>query len=98
VERVVALYAPDARHTSARVKTLGGTSDTVQGLDAIRDYFRRGLAKYPSLKFDPISVSTGPRTVAIEYTREGVDETEPTVELLETNHDGLITHSRVYHC
>jgi uncharacterized protein (TIGR02246 family) len=97
VDRIVALYAPDARHTSARVNALGGKDDNLQGLEAIGDYFRRGLAKYPSLKLDPISVSTGPRTVAIEYTRHGVDETELTLELLETDHDGLITHSRVYH-
>jgi serine 3-dehydrogenase len=97
LERILALYASDARHTSARVRALGGSDDTLQGLEAIRDYFRRGLAKYPSLKFEPISVSTGLRTVAIEYTRHGVDETEPTLELLETDADGLIAHSRVYH-
>lgn len=96
LERILALYAPDARHTSARVRALGGAEDTLQGVEAIRDYFRRGLAEYPSLQFDPISVSTGPRTVAIEYMRHGVDEAEPTLELLETNGDGLIGHSRVY--
>jgi uncharacterized protein (TIGR02246 family) len=96
-DRIVALYAPDARHTSARVKALGGANDTLHGLEAIRDYFHRGLAKYPALKFDPISVSTGPRTVAIEYMRHGVEETEPTLELLETDESGLILHSRVYH-
>jgi hypothetical protein len=97
IARITALYADNARHTSPRVRTLGGSDDTLKGLEAISDYFRRGLAKYPSLKFDPISVSTGPRTVAIEYMRHGVDEAEPTLELLETDHDGLIVHSRVYH-
>jgi NADP-dependent 3-hydroxy acid dehydrogenase YdfG len=94
--RIMALYADGARHTSARVRALGGSNDNLEGREAIRDYFRRGLAKYPSLKFDPISVSTGPRTVAIEYMRHGVDETEPTLELLETDSRGLIAHSRVY--
>ena len=96
LERILALYASDARHTSARVRALGGSDETLHGLEAIKDYFRRGLAKYPSLKFDPISVSTGPRTVAIEYMRYGVDEREPTLELLETDAHGLIVHSRVY--
>lgn len=97
VERILSLYAPGARHTSARVRAFAGADDTLRGLESIGDYFRRGLAKYPSLKFDPISLSTGPRTVAIEYMRRGVDDAEPTLELLETDGDGLIAHSRVYH-
>jgi serine 3-dehydrogenase len=96
-DRIVALYAPNARHSSARVKALGGANDTLHGLEAIRDYFGRAFAKYPTLKFDPISVCTGPRTIAIEYMRHGVEETEPTLELLETDTNGLIVHSRVYH-
>jgi serine 3-dehydrogenase len=97
LEAILALYAGDARHTSERVKAMGGASDTVQGRDAIADYFRRGLERFPDLRFDPISVSTGPRTIVIEYMRHNVGRAEPTVELLETGEDGLILHSRVYH-
>ncbi len=95
--RILALYAQDARHTSARVRALGGADETVHGRDAIADYFRRGLAHYPSLRFEPRSISSGPRTVVVEYQRHGVGAVEPTVELLETNEQGLIAHSRVYH-
>ena len=42
-------------------------------------------------------MSTGPRTVVIEYRRHGTDASELTVELLELNDDGLIAHARVYH-
>jgi hypothetical protein len=94
---ILALYAADARHTSKRVRLLGGSDETLHGRDAIAAYFQRGIERYPSLRFDPISVSTGPTTVVIEYRRHGVDEMEPTVELLETNADGLVVHSRVYH-
>jgi 3-hydroxy acid dehydrogenase/malonic semialdehyde reductase len=97
VDRVLALYAPNARHTSKRVRLLGGSQETLHGIEAIADYFRRGLERYPTLRFAPISVSSGPRTVVIEYHRSGVDEEEPTVEILEVGADGLITHSRVYH-
>ena len=97
IERILALYAPDARHTSKRVRLLGGSDDTLHGRDAIAAYFRRGLEHYPSLHFEPMSVSNGPCTVVIEYHRSGVDAEEPTVELLEVNADGLILHSRVYH-
>ncbi len=96
VERIVALYATDAQHTSTRVRALGGQENTVRGA-AIADYFRAGLARYPSLRFEPISVSTGPRTVVIEYRATGLDRNEVTVELLELDQHGLIAHSRVYH-
>ena len=98
LDRIVALYAPDARHTSTRVRALLGLDDdTLHGKDAIAEYFCTGLARYPSLRFEPISISTGPRTVVIEYRSRAVDRDELTVELLEIAADGLITHSRVYH-
>jgi len=97
VERILALYTPDARHSSARVRALGGTADTLQGHAAIGAYFRRGLELYPDLRFEPISVSTGPRTVVIEYRAHGVGRDQLTVELLEVNEVGLIAHARVYH-
>jgi 3-hydroxy acid dehydrogenase / malonic semialdehyde reductase len=94
---ILALYAPDARHTSERVKAMGGATDSLRGRDAIADYFRRGLERFPDLLFDSLSVSAGPRTVVIEYMRHNVGPAEPTVEVLETGDDGLIVHSRVYH-
>jgi NADP-dependent 3-hydroxy acid dehydrogenase YdfG len=97
VDRILELYAAAARHTSNRVRTLGGADTTLAGREAVGDYFRRGLERYPSLRFEPISVSTGPRTVVIEYRRFGVEAVQPTVELLELDADGLIVHSRVYH-
>jgi len=96
-DRIMALYAPDARHTSARVRTFVGDTDTLTGRGAIGEYVRRGLDRYPTLRFEPVSVSTGPRTVVIEYVRHGADASELTVELLELNADGLIAHARVYH-
>jgi 3-hydroxy acid dehydrogenase/malonic semialdehyde reductase len=97
IDRILALYAANARHTSKRVRLLGGSEETLHGIEAIAAYFRRGLERYPTLRFAPKSVSSGPRTVVIEYSRSGVDAEELTVELLEIDADGLIVHSRVYH-
>ena len=97
LDRVLALYASDARHTSARVRSLGGDQDTLAGREAMADYFRRALERYPGLRFEPLSVSTGPRTVVIEYRAHRVGKEEPTVEVLELDAGGLIAHSRVYH-
>jgi serine 3-dehydrogenase len=97
-DRILALYADDARHTSARVRAFTGSTDTLTGIESISQYIRTAVTRFPELHFEPLSVSTGPRTVVIEYRRHGVDTVEPTVELLEVNADGLIQHARVYHC
>ncbi|MBI1813348.1 MAG: SDR family NAD(P)-dependent oxidoreductase [Deltaproteobacteria bacterium] len=96
-EAVLALYAPEARHTSPHVRASGGATDTLKGRDAIGAYFRRALQKDPSLRFEPVSLSSGLRTVVIEYRahRDGI--VESNAELLELDADGLIAHSRVYH-
>jgi NADP-dependent 3-hydroxy acid dehydrogenase YdfG len=96
VQQILALYAGDARHTSARVRAFTGDSDTLIGRAAIEPYVRAALARYPALRFEPVSISTGLRTVVIEYHRRG-DTQELTVELLELDTDGLIAHARVYH-
>lgn len=96
-DRILALYADDARHTSARVRAFTGDTDTLTGIEAIGQYVRTGLTRFTELRFEPLTVSTGPRTVVIEYRRFGVDAVEPTVELLEVNGAGLIQHARVYH-
>lgn len=94
---VLALYRTDARHTSARVLALGGESDTLAGREAIGAYFRRALERYPELRFRPLSISTGLGRVVIEYERHGAGPPVPVVEVLQTDGDGLIAHSRVYH-
>lgn len=98
LDDIMALYAPDATHTSDRVKLLGGESATVHGSAAIRDYFRRGLERYPDLHFEPISISEGLRTVVVEYTSHRVGERQNVVEVLQVDDSGAIACSRVYHC
>ncbi|HUI25761.1 MAG TPA: nuclear transport factor 2 family protein, partial [Candidatus Kryptonia bacterium] len=98
LDRIMDLYAPDASHTSERVRTLlGRSSDTLTGRDSIREYVRRALAQRPGLRFELVSVSTGPCTVAIEYRATDLDPPQPVVELLDLNPAGLIAHARVYH-
>jgi len=97
LDRILSLYAPDARHISSRARASAGADATLSGRDAIAAYVRRVLERYPVLRLEPISVSNGPRTVVIEYNRYGVDMVETAVELLKVNTDGLIVSARVYH-
>jgi 3-hydroxy acid dehydrogenase/malonic semialdehyde reductase len=97
LQALLSLYAPDARHSSERVRTLAGGSDTLDGREAIAAYFRRALDLYPELRFEPISISTGFRTTVIEYTRHGAGPSVGVAEILESDANSLIRSSRVYH-
>lgn len=97
IDALIALYAPDARHTSNRIREIGGASETLVGREAIAQYFRHGLQRYQSLRFIPVSISTGLRTIVVEFRAQGMARTQHLTEVLEVNAEGLITHSRVYH-
>jgi hypothetical protein len=53
------------------------------------------LVQCPALHIESISVSTGPRTVVIEYRTDSSGRDELTVELLAVNADALIQQWRV---
>lgn len=100
-ERVLAFYAPDATHASAYVPQLypeaGGA--VCRGREQIGAYFRRGLARFTSLRFDILSVTEDAERSAIEYRRHSnVDGEHPkhVLELLEWR-DGKIQAVRVFH-
>lgn len=97
LDRLTALYAADARHSSGRVRALGNDDDTLQGREAIAAYFQHALAAYPDLRFEAISVATGPGSTVMEYLAHRAGRVERTVEILACDDDGLIVRSRVYH-
>lgn len=94
--QIAALYAADARYTSPRLRTFTGSDDALVGRGAIAAYARAQIERCPQLRFEAVSVSTGPRTVVIECRRHGGGAVEPTVELLEVNADGLIRRGCEY--
>src|SRR5215472_10222381 len=101
LDAIMALYAPDATHASALVSTvwpeLGRT--TLVGATELREYFRRGLARFTWLRFDVQSViETGERS-AVEYLRRSnldADHPRHVLEMLEWNGD-LLRAVRVFH-
>jgi len=101
VERIVALYAPDATHASALVpRFLPAAGGTVcRGREQIADYFRRALARFRELRFELVTVTEDAARSAVEYRRHSdVDGTNPAhvLELLEWQ-DGLLCAVRVFH-
>ncbi|MGC3956938.1 MAG: nuclear transport factor 2 family protein [Verrucomicrobiota bacterium] len=68
VERILAHYAEDVEFFSPFVAKLTGNPEGVlRGKAALRDYFTRGLAAYPTLKFEFIRLYPGVRSCVLEY-------------------------------
>ncbi|MFO0725063.1 MAG: nuclear transport factor 2 family protein [Myxococcota bacterium] len=98
VDRLVALYAEDAHHTSPKLRvqkpeTLG----RIVGRAALHAWWTDAIQRIPSLAYRLSAVTAGERSVFIEYTRhaEGQDPL-PVAEVFEIA-QGLIVASRVYH-
>jgi ketosteroid isomerase-like protein len=101
VERIVALYAPDATHSSELVPRFlpeaGGP--TCRGRTEIAEYFRRALGRFRELRFELATVTEDATRSAVEYHRHSdVDGPNPkhVLELLEWRGDRL-SAVRVFH-
>ena len=101
VERIVALYAPDATHASALVPRFLPEADgaVCRGRAQIAEYFRRALGRYRELRFELATVTEDATRSAVEYHRHSdVDGANPkhVLELLEWT-DGRLSAVRVFH-
>ncbi len=68
VDAVLAHYADDFTMTTPMIqKLLGVPTGTLQGKQAVGDYWRAALAKIPDLQFSIIDVTCGVDTVSIYY-------------------------------
>lgn len=74
LDRIMAHYAPHIEHSSPFIKRYNGTDDVaIKGIDGVRDYFRRALERNPTLRFDPMFVTTGLQSVLLVYRRMSGD-------------------------
>lgn len=98
LERLLALYADDARHYSPKLKVrLPDTNGCILGKEALRQWWRDAFDRLPSLRYERTYWLADEEAVFMEYIRHVDGEEDLTVgELLEVR-DGLITGSRVYH-
>jgi hypothetical protein len=65
-------YADNVVFTSPFVvKLMGDATGTLQGKEALRVYFTKGLAAYPDLNFKPLGVLTGVNSLVVYYESVG---------------------------
>jgi ketosteroid isomerase-like protein len=72
LDAILSHYAGGVEFTSPFVvRLLGDPTGTVRGKAALRDYFARGLAAYPDLRFELLQVLVGVQSVTVYYRSVG---------------------------
>jgi predicted ester cyclase len=75
-------YAPEVVLTSpTAAKLLGDPSGTIQGKQALRSYFEKGLQAFPNLRFELLDVMWGISSVVLYYLNQKGTKTGEFMEL-----------------
>jgi hypothetical protein len=98
-QRLVALYAESARHTSPKLRALRPESGgTITGRAELFKWWSGAFARLPDLRYVERTITASDSRVVLEYLRFAMGDPDmPVAEVLEIGADGLITASRVYH-
>src|SRR5262249_25827614 len=98
VDALVALYAPDATHTSPKIRAQHPESGgQLVGHAALARWWRDSNARIPGLRYEPTALTADDSRVFMEYLRHAPDTPPmPIAEVFEIR-DGAIVASRVYH-
>ncbi len=68
MEHILTHYSDDIEVTTPMIRVAtGGTSDSLKGKEAVREYWSKGLEKFPDLHFELKEVTVGVNSVALYY-------------------------------
>ena len=81
------LAAPLALFAGASGPQVKTASGTVEGKDALRSYFKRGLEAYPGLAFELLDVMWGISTVVLYYVNQNGTK---SAEFMEFDTNGKV--------
>jgi hypothetical protein len=98
VERLVALYAESATHTSPKIRTLHpDTGGKIIGHAALKAWWLDSIVRIPSLRYELTAITAGDRSVFIEYVRHAAGQAPmPVAEVFDVENQKIVA-SRVYH-
>lgn len=99
LDGLLALYAPDAVHTSPKIRVRHPeTGGLLRGTAALRAWWADAFERLPELRYEASALTADAARVVMEYTRHVPGEPDlPIAEVLEVNAAGLIFSSRVFH-
>lgn len=98
LDALLLLYTDDAEHYSPKLKTQQPvTLGLIKGKEALRAWWREAFERLPSLRYQPLKLTSDDEQVFMEYIRHVNGESDLRVgEVLEIR-QGAIVASRVYH-
>jgi len=84
LDAIISHYAEEVVLTSpVAARILNTPSGTVQGKNALRNYFSRGLEAYPNLHFELLDVMRGLRSAVLCYLNQNGTKTAEFMEFGE---------------
>ncbi len=88
LDRILSHYAPGVTLISpAAARLLNDPSGTVTGIDALREYFAKGLSLFPGLGFELLDVLAGIHSVVLLYRNQRGSH---TAEFMEFDAEGKV--------
>ena len=98
VPALVALYAPDATHTSPKIRAMHpDTGGQLVGHEALTQWWLDSIQRIAGLQYEPTAFTASADRVFIEYVRHATGQPDmPVAEAFDVR-DGKIVASRVYH-
>lgn len=98
VDRLVALYAQDCRHTSPKIRALHPeTGGQLVGRAALHAWWSDAMRRLPGLRYELTALTAQPDRVVIEYLRHAPEQAPLWVAEVFDLAEGHIVASRVYH-
>ncbi len=74
LDGIMSHYDPAIEHSSPFIKRYNNSDDVaLRGIAAVRDYFGRALERNPTLRFDPMHITTGLESTILVYRRMSGD-------------------------
>lgn len=84
LEEIIAHYAATVTLISpVAARLLPASEGRISGIEALRNYFARGLAAYPNLRFELIDVYRGVKSVVLLYRNQSGSTTAEFMEFDE---------------
>ena len=94
LDAIMSHYAEEVELISPlAVKLLGNPDGKVKGKTALKEYFTKGLAANPNLKFEPIQTLIGVESIVMYYRKYNL----LSAEFVMVNHDLLITKVKAHY-
>lgn len=95
LEGVLAHFSEDVQVTSPMIKLATQSADsTLDGKQALREYWRKALTKFPDLHFELICVTEGVDSVAFYY-KTVLGKT--AIEVMYFDEEGLVNRMNAFY-